>query len=98
MIALSRNGVRRFLPLMLDFAVAVIPAQESGLRDYIGMFAVACMGCDALAEEFEKKHDDYSKIMVQVTPCWFRGLSRSRGDGGRRIPGAGGRSSVQVIS
>lgn len=32
----------------------------------MGMFAVACMGCDKLAQEYEDLNDDYSKIMVQV--------------------------------
>lgn len=32
----------------------------------MGMFAVACMGCDKMAKEFEDMNDDYSKIMVQV--------------------------------
>lgn len=40
--------------------------QESGVSDYMGMFAVACMGCDELAKEYEALNDDYSKIMVQV--------------------------------
>lgn len=40
--------------------------QDSGVADYMGMFAVACMGCDKLAKEFEDLNDDYSKIMVQV--------------------------------
>lgn len=41
--------------------------QESGVSDYMGMFAVACMGCDKMVKEFEELNDDYSKIMVQVT-------------------------------
>lgn len=32
----------------------------------MGMFAVACMGCDKMAKDFEDMNDDYSKIMVQV--------------------------------
>lgn len=30
------------------------------------MLAVACMGCDQLAQKYEDLNDDYSKIMVQV--------------------------------
>lgn len=30
------------------------------------MFAVACLGCEKMVQEFESLHDDYSKIMVQV--------------------------------
>lgn len=40
--------------------------QESGVADYMGMFAVACMGCDEMVKKFEDLNDDYSKIMVQV--------------------------------
>lgn len=36
------------------------------MADYLGMFAVACMGCEELVKKFEEEHDDYSKIMVQV--------------------------------
>ncbi len=40
---------------------------ESGLQDYIGAFAVtAGIEEDALAEHFEKKHDDYNAIMVKA--------------------------------
>uniref|UniRef100_A0A7S1UDH7 Methionine synthase n=1 Tax=Phaeomonas parva TaxID=124430 RepID=A0A7S1UDH7_9STRA len=34
--------------------------------DHIGMFAVACMGAEALAASFEADNDDYNKIMVQA--------------------------------
>lgn len=40
--------------------------QESGLADHLGMFAIACMGCDEMVKKFEAMNDDYSKIMVQV--------------------------------
>lgn len=40
--------------------------QESGVADYMGMFAVACMGCDEMVKHYEGLNDDYSKIMVQV--------------------------------
>ena len=39
------------------------------MADYMGMFAVACMGCDKMAKDFEELNDDYSKIMVQVRKC-----------------------------
>eukprot|EP01013_Petalomonas_cantuscygni_P031057 TRINITY_DN57195_c0_g1_i1.p1 TRINITY_DN57195_c0_g1~~TRINITY_DN57195_c0_g1_i1.p1 ORF type:complete len:1302 (+),score=410.56 TRINITY_DN57195_c0_g1_i1:81-3908(+) len=40
---------------------------DSGLRDYIGMFAVtAGLGATELCEEAEKKHDDYESIMVKA--------------------------------
>ena len=40
---------------------------DSGLEDYVGAFAVtACLGADALADGFEKDHDDYHSIMVKA--------------------------------
>ena len=48
---------------------SLLPEQDSGVADYMGMFAVACMGCDKMAKEFEDMHDDYSKIMAQVRKC-----------------------------
>jgi 5-methyltetrahydrofolate--homocysteine methyltransferase len=38
----------------------------SGHEDYIGMFAVACFGCDKLVKFYEEREDDYSKIMCQA--------------------------------
>jgi 5-methyltetrahydrofolate--homocysteine methyltransferase len=50
----------------LALADFVAPA-ESGLKDYIGAFAVtAGIGSQALATSFEKQHDDYSSIMVKA--------------------------------
>eukprot|EP00668_Euglena_longa_P009059 GGOE01010899.1.p1 GENE.GGOE01010899.1~~GGOE01010899.1.p1 ORF type:complete len:1443 (+),score=573.59 GGOE01010899.1:106-4329(+) len=37
-----------------------------GYKDYLGMFAVSCLGCEALAAKFEAQSDDYSKIMSQA--------------------------------
>ncbi len=40
---------------------------DSGLEDYVGAFAVtAGLGADALAETYEKAHDDYTSIMVKA--------------------------------
>jgi 5-methyltetrahydrofolate--homocysteine methyltransferase len=40
---------------------------ESGVPDYIGMFAVtAGLGADELARRFEQDHDDYNAIMVKA--------------------------------
>ncbi|WP_084544571.1 methionine synthase [Derxia gummosa] len=40
---------------------------DSGVRDYIGVFAVtAGLGADKLAERYEAAHDDYSAIMVKA--------------------------------
>ncbi|MEO7296037.1 MAG: vitamin B12 dependent-methionine synthase activation domain-containing protein, partial [Candidatus Limnocylindria bacterium] len=44
-----------------------IAPTESGVPDYIGMFAVtAGIGVDALVRSFEVDHDDYNAIMVKA--------------------------------
>ena len=44
----------------------VAPA-NSGINDYVGGFAVtAGIGCDEIAKEFEKDHDDYNSILVKA--------------------------------
>jgi 5-methyltetrahydrofolate--homocysteine methyltransferase len=44
-----------------------IATKESGVADYIGMFAVtAGIGIEKLIEKFEKEHDDYNSIMVKA--------------------------------
>lgn len=37
-----------------------------GYKDHLGMFAVACFGCDEIVAQYETEHDDYSKIMAQA--------------------------------
>jgi len=43
-----------------------IAPKDSGIDDYMGMFAVACFGCESEVTRFEAMNDDYSKIMVQA--------------------------------
>lgn len=43
-----------------------VAPKESGVADYMGMFAVACLGCDEEVKRHEAANDDYSKIMVQA--------------------------------
>jgi 5-methyltetrahydrofolate--homocysteine methyltransferase len=44
-----------------------IAPKESGVPDYIGMFAVtAGIGAEQLAKKFEADHDDYNAIMVKA--------------------------------
>uniref|UniRef100_UPI00358F8955 methionine synthase isoform X2 n=1 Tax=Myxine glutinosa TaxID=7769 RepID=UPI00358F8955 len=43
-----------------------IAPQESGVADYIGLFAVACFGAERLSRDFEQNLDDYSSIMVKA--------------------------------
>jgi 5-methyltetrahydrofolate--homocysteine methyltransferase len=41
--------------------------KDSGAQDYVGAFAVtAGIGADEMAREYEKKHDDYSAIIVKA--------------------------------
>jgi 5-methyltetrahydrofolate--homocysteine methyltransferase len=74
----SRNGVKRVLHTIRqqmqkssgepNIALAdFIASKESGIKDYIGMFAVtAGIGIEKLIEKFEKEHDDYNSIMVKA--------------------------------
>jgi 5-methyltetrahydrofolate--homocysteine methyltransferase len=44
-----------------------VAPRESGAPDYVGAFAVtAGIGVDALATEYEQKHDDYSAIIAKA--------------------------------
>jgi 5-methyltetrahydrofolate--homocysteine methyltransferase len=50
----------------LSLADFVAPL-ESGVPDYLGMFAVTGgLGADALVRQFEQDHDDYNAIMVKA--------------------------------
>jgi 5-methyltetrahydrofolate--homocysteine methyltransferase len=50
----------------LSLADFIAPV-ESGLRDYLGAFAVtAGLGAAELAQRFEEEHDDYNAIMVKA--------------------------------
>jgi 5-methyltetrahydrofolate--homocysteine methyltransferase len=57
------DGVQRPNRSLADF----IAPKESGIADYIGMFAVtAGLGIDAKEQQFEKDNDDYSSIMLKA--------------------------------
>ncbi len=44
-----------------------IAPKESGLKDYVGAFAVtAGIGIEKIVEQFEKEHDDYNSIMMKA--------------------------------
>ncbi|MCB0323612.1 MAG: methionine synthase [Bdellovibrionales bacterium] len=44
-----------------------VAPRESGLKDYVGAFAVtAGIGCDELANRYLKDHDDYRSIIVKA--------------------------------
>lgn len=74
----TRNGVKRVLHSLRqqiqksqsepNLALAdFIAPKETGINDYIGMFAVtAGIGIEKLVEQFEKEHDDYNSIMTKA--------------------------------
>jgi 5-methyltetrahydrofolate--homocysteine methyltransferase len=74
----SRTGVKRVLHTIRQQAkkskdepnIALadfIAPKESGVTDYIGMFAVTTgIGIEILIEKFENDHDDYNSIMVKA--------------------------------
>jgi 5-methyltetrahydrofolate--homocysteine methyltransferase len=43
-----------------------VAPKQSGVEDYLGAFAVSCVGAEALAKQYEEEHDDYSAIMVKA--------------------------------
>jgi 5-methyltetrahydrofolate--homocysteine methyltransferase len=43
-----------------------VAPKNSGLKDYVGGFAVGIHGADELAKQFEKAHDDYNSIMAKA--------------------------------
>jgi len=43
-----------------------VAPKDSGVADYLGMFAAACFGCDEQVRMYEEQNDDYSKIMMQA--------------------------------
>jgi 5-methyltetrahydrofolate--homocysteine methyltransferase len=56
------DGVQRPNQCLADF----IASKESGVKDYIGMFAVtAGLGIEKYEKRFEDAHDDYSSIMLK---------------------------------
>ncbi len=43
-----------------------IAPKTCGVKDYMGAFAVSCVGAEALAQAYEAEHDDYNSIMVKA--------------------------------
>jgi len=74
----NRSGVKRVLHTLRqqlqkssgepNIALAdFIAPKESGVEDYIGMFAITTgIGIEKLVEQFEKDHDDYNSIMIKA--------------------------------
>lgn len=71
----SNQSSEPFLCLS-DFVAPV----DSGVSDYIGLFAVSIFGAEELSQNFQTQGDDYSSIMIKVLadrlaevllfPCW----------------------------
>jgi 5-methyltetrahydrofolate--homocysteine methyltransferase len=58
----QKTGEQPYLSLS-DF----IAPKESGIKDYIGAFAVtAGIGMEKIVEKFEKDHDDYNAILTKA--------------------------------
>ncbi|CAD5120349.1 DgyrCDS8923 [Dimorphilus gyrociliatus] len=43
-----------------------IAPKSTGIEDYMGMFAVTCLGAEELSKKFEKEGDDYNSIMIKA--------------------------------
>ncbi|XP_043915008.1 methionine synthase isoform X2 [Protopterus annectens] len=43
-----------------------VAPKDSGISDYLGLFAVACFGAEKLSKMYETQYDDYSSIMVKA--------------------------------
>jgi 5-methyltetrahydrofolate--homocysteine methyltransferase len=43
-----------------------IAPRETGIVDYLGMFACSCMGVDDMVKEYKESGDDYSYIMAEA--------------------------------
>ena len=57
------DGVKKPNRCLADY----VASKESGVADYVGMFAVtAGLGIEKKLAEFEAKHDDYSSIMLKA--------------------------------
>jgi 5-methyltetrahydrofolate--homocysteine methyltransferase len=60
---IQKPGASDELPSLADY----IAPKESGIKDYIGAFAVTTgLGADELAAAYEANHDDYNAIMVKA--------------------------------
>jgi 5-methyltetrahydrofolate--homocysteine methyltransferase len=57
------NGLKKPNRCLADF----VAPKDSGVADYVGMFAVtAGIGIEKKLKEFEAQHDDYSSIMLKA--------------------------------
>lgn len=43
-----------------------VAPKDSGVKDYMGAFALSCFGAESMAEEYEANLDDYNAIMIKA--------------------------------
>ena len=59
----SKKPAGQFNRCLADY----VADQQSGVKDYMGAFAVSAgFGCDQLVKEFDKQHDDYNSILIKA--------------------------------
>jgi 5-methyltetrahydrofolate--homocysteine methyltransferase len=63
---LRQQALREGQDQYSSLADFVATREHLGRSDTVGMFAVSCMGVEALVEEYERQNDDYNKIMIQA--------------------------------
>lgn len=66
---------------------------HTGVRDHLGLFAVACFGVEELSRAYEEQCDDYSSIMVKALGDRLAEVGQQRPEAGARgreraVPGA----------
>lgn len=64
LLQVEKNSSQSSEPFLClsDFVAPV----ESGVPDYIGLFAVGIFGAEELSQNFQSQGDDYNSIMVKV--------------------------------
>lgn len=51
---------------LADFVAPKMEDKDAQVNDYMGAFAVSCLGAEELAKEYEDQLDDYNGIMVKA--------------------------------
>lgn len=63
LIAESLNSQSDFSQPTKTYSYVLV---DSGVEDYIGVFAVGVFGAEELSQQFQAEGDDYSSIMVKA--------------------------------
>ena len=61
-----RQQVDRQLERPYHSLADFVAPKDCGILDYMGAFAVSCLGAEALAAHYEAQQDDYQAIMVKA--------------------------------